>query len=53
MSQLWTDVLGILKAPFAGDLDLISLFLVVGAVLIFALLWAFILNHVRLAGAEV
>jgi len=53
MGQLWTDIVNLIKAPFVGDLDLWQLFMVVGAVIIFAALWVFILNHIRLAGMEV
>lgn len=53
MLQLWNDIVAILKAPFVGNLDLIQLFLVVGAILIIAAAWVFILNHVRMAAEEI
>lgn len=53
MKQLYDDIVAILKAPFVGQLDLLHLFLLVGLVLIFAAAWAFILNHIKIAGMEV
>lgn len=53
MGQLWSDILAMLKAPFVGSLDIRHLFLLVGVVLIFVVAWVFILNHIRLAAAEV
>lgn len=52
MQQVWDDITGTLKAPFVGSLDLVHLFFLVGLVIVFAALWALILNHVRLAAAE-
>lgn len=53
MKKLWDDILGILKAPFVGQLDLISLFLVTGVVIIFAGLWFIMIHHMRLLASEV
>lgn len=53
MQNLINDVTAVLKAPFTGKLDLLHLFLIVGLVIIFAAAWVFILNHVKLAAAEV
>ena len=50
MKQLWDDAVAMLKAPFVGQLDIIRLFLLVGLVLIFALAWGFVLNHIKIAG---
>ncbi len=47
MSQLWSDIVAILKAPFVGDLDLIHLFLLIGIVLIFVAAWAMVLSYAR------
>lgn len=52
MEKLLNEITGTLKAPFVGSLDLVHLFFLVGLVLVFAALWALILNHVRLAAAE-
>ena len=52
MSDVWNRVMGMLKAPFVGDLDILHLFLLVGIVLIFAALWAVILHYVRLTAME-
>lgn len=51
--KLWEDILNILKTPFVGDLDLAHLFLLVGAVLIMIIIWAFVLQYMRAAGAAV
>jgi hypothetical protein len=53
MGQIWSDILATLRAPFVGSLDLEHLFLLVGIVLIFVAAWVLILNHVRLAAAEI
>ncbi len=53
MTQLWDDILAIFKAPFAGQVSLSQLFLIVGAVLVFAVAWAFILRHIELAATEI
>lgn len=42
-----------LAAPFSGRLDLTHLFLIVGLVIIFAAAWVFILNHIKMAAAEI
>ncbi len=51
--QIWDDILAMLTAPFAGPLDLVDLFLVVGVVLLFIAIWVLILYHVKLAASEV
>lgn len=51
--QLWQDVMNILKEPFAGDLDIIHLFLLIGLVLVFIAVWVIILHHIRTAGLEI
>jgi hypothetical protein len=53
VKKLWDDITAILTAPFVGQVDLVHLFLIVGLVLLFAAAWVFILNHIRLAAAEV
>ena len=53
MQQLWDDISGILTAPFAGSLDLVHLFLLVGVVLLFIAAWVLILNHIRIAATEI
>jgi len=53
MRKLWDDVMGILKVPFVGQLDLISLFLVTGVVIVFAGLWFIMLHHMRSLASEV
>jgi hypothetical protein len=51
--EIWREILDLLKAPFAGPLDLADLFLLVGVVLVFVAIWAFILYHIRLAASEI
>ena len=53
MLAIWNDILAMLKAPFVGTLDLTHIFLLVGVVLIFAALWALILNHIATAAQEI
>jgi hypothetical protein len=53
MNEIFGDIVAILKAPFSGELDLLHLFLIVGLVIIFAAAWVFILNHVRMAAADI
>jgi hypothetical protein len=53
MRKLYDDIVAMLRAPFVGQLDLLHLFLIVGLVLIFAAAWFFILNHIKIAAAEV
>lgn len=51
--EIWSEIMAMLKAPFVGPLDLEDLFLIVGVVLIFIIVWTMILYHVRLAASEV
>lgn len=53
MRKLWDDILGILKAPFAGQMDLVQLFLVTGVVIVFAGLWFIMLHNMRRLASEV
>lgn len=53
MSKLWNDIVSILKAPFVGQLDLSSLFWLVGVVLVFVFLWVLILHTIRVTASEV
>jgi hypothetical protein len=53
MTKLWSDIRDILTAPFVGELDITHLFLLVGLVLLALVIWGFILNHIRMAAAEV
>ena len=50
---IWQEIMDMLKAPFAGPLDLEDLFLIVGVVLVFIAIWTLILYHVRLAAEEI
>lgn len=52
IKQVWANVIGMLEAPFVGELDLVHLFLLVGVVLIFIAVWAVVLHYVRLATME-
>lgn len=47
--QVWDDIINLLKAPFVGDVDIMHLFLLIGVVLVFILIWSMILNHIKIA----
>lgn len=51
--QLFDDMADIATAPFVGELDLAHLFLLVGVVLLFIIVWGIILNHIKLAASEI
>ena len=53
MSQLWSDILDILKAPVAGNLDVKHLFLLVGLVVVMIAAWVMILRHFDSAVEEI
>ena len=53
MSQLWNDVLALLKTPVAGNLDVKHLFLLVGLVLVMIAAWIMILNHFDAVAEEI
>lgn len=53
MQQLWTDIVNLVTTPFVADIDLTHLFLLVGLVLIFIVMWAMILRYIQLAGEAV
>lgn len=53
ITWLTTEIGAILTAPFAGQLDLTQLFLIVGAVLIIAVVWAMIFQYIEVTVAEV
>jgi hypothetical protein len=50
--NIFQDIMDILTAPFAGPLDLEQLFLIVGVVLFFIIVWFMILHYVRVAAEE-
>jgi len=49
MQQFGQDIVSFLSAPFAKELDLFHLFLLIGIILIFIAVWLLILNHVQIA----
>lgn len=53
MRDTFEKLLAMLKAPFVGDLDLWHLFLLVGVVLIFAAIWAIILQYAKTANIPI
>jgi hypothetical protein len=53
MANLWTDILNLLKAPVAGGLDTMHLFLLVGIVLVAIVAWLMILRYLESVEAEV
>lgn len=50
---IWNKISALLKAPFAGSLDLEALFWLVGAVLVIVAIWVFIINHLVKYGTEI
>ncbi len=53
MGNIFAEISSILKAPFTQPLDLMSLFLIVGLVIISAILWIMVLHYVELAASAV
>ena len=53
MTSLWDDLLGILREPFVKSLSISDLALITLIVMLAAAFWVFVLNHIRLAAAEV
>lgn len=51
--QLFDDMSDMLKQPFVGDLDLKHLFLLVGVVLVFIIVWGVILHYMKAVAQEV
>lgn len=52
IKSVWSNIVGMLEAPFVGEMDLVHLFLLVGVVLIFIAVWAVVLHYVRLSAME-
>jgi hypothetical protein len=53
MSGVISEVKGWAEAPFAGSVNLLDLFLLTGAVLVFIAAWGLILFHIRVAAQEI
>ena len=53
MTKIWDDILNILRAPLAGNLDITHLFLLVGLVLVMIAAWILVLDHIRSAASEI
>lgn len=53
MQQLLSDLGDMLAEPFVGEVDLTHLFLIVGAIIIFAAVWFFIIQHMQQAAEEI
>lgn len=51
--EIWDKIKAIAAAPFGEELDLVHLFLLVGLILFFVVVWMFILAHIRGAALEV
>lgn len=49
--QILDNMLNVLKTPFVGELDLVHLFLLVGVVIFFIVVWGIILHHMKLAAS--
>ncbi len=52
MKNLLSNILATLKAPVAGELDTVHLFMLTGLVLVFIAAWIMILGHIRAATSE-
>ena len=52
LEALVIDVRSMLSAPFVGSVDLIHLFLLIGAVLVMTAIWLMILHHIRMAAGS-
>ena len=52
MKQLWEDLIAVLKAPLSGELDATHIFLITGIVILAAIIWFIILDHIRSAAQE-
>lgn len=52
MEKLYEDIKTMLAEPFVGNLDILHLFLLVGLVIVFAILWNMVLGHIALAAIE-
>lgn len=48
MTNLWNDIMDMLKRPIVDDLDIVHLFWLVGIVLILIAVWAAMLHYFRL-----
>ena len=44
VATTWSDVWNLVKTPFVGDLDLLHLFMLVGIVIVFIVVWMMIFN---------
>lgn len=51
--QLWQDMTDIVTAPFVGSIDISHLFLLVGLVLFFLVVWVLILEHLKSAAMDI
>lgn len=51
--EIWTSVKDIITAPFTQPLDLKSLFVLIGIILVMIAAWVMILHYVELAAAEI
>lgn len=49
MLQLWDDIVQMVTTPFVADVDIWHIFLLIGLVLVFIVIWVLILRYVRLA----
>lgn len=50
---LFDNMSELLKTPFVGDLDLTHLFLLVGVIIIFIVVWGLILHYMKEAATEI
>lgn len=53
MRKLIDDILALVKAPLNGELDAMHVFIITGVVIVAAIVWFIILDHIRLAAQEI
>ena len=51
--EIWTSIKDIITAPFTQPLDMKSLFVLIGLILVMIFAWIMILHYVELAAAEI
>lgn len=52
MEKLYEDIKTLITEPFVGQLDILHLFLLVGLVIVFAILWNMVIGHIALAALQ-
>lgn len=52
VKKLWQDILAMLHAPFAGELDIIHIVALTGIVIVAAIAWSFLLREIASTAEE-